>query len=363
MFTYQNELISHVVKETPKTIAGLIIASLMFLYLNKEYAPLNILLTWTLLQTLFIYLRYANANNLKNSLEQNNKVQLYKHTKILLGSLVYSTLVWNFAFFITIFYTQENFEFIAFIMTVGITTASVVSLSAMYALFMIYFILMFTPMILFMFYLGGNEHLTLLMYTAIFIPTILVLSRSVHNYIINSTKTNKLLKQKIGELHQLSITDPLTNLYNRRYFFEITKNVLQLSKRNNTSDAFLMIDIDFFKKINDTHGHQAGDFILKNLSKYLKSFVRSSDILARLGGEEFGLFLHNISVNDARRIAQNICSSISQEKFLYNNISIQITLSIGLATFKEKIGTIDTLYEEADQNLYLAKTTGRNRVV
>jgi len=363
MFTYHHQLIHHVVKETPKTIIGLIVITAMFLFLNKDNIPSGILVFWFFLQTAFIYIRSTNAQNLKKHLEKNDLVQIQKHTKTLVISVVFSTMIWNFAFFSSIFYGEKNYEFIAFMMAMGITTASVVSLSAMYSLFMLYFILMFLPMILYMFYLGEYEYTTILMYSAVFIPTILVLARSFHNYIIDSSKTHKLLEEKVNELHQLSITDPLTKLYNRRYFFEITQNMIELSKRNKTIDSLLMIDIDFFKKINDTYGHKAGDFILQSLADHLRSLTRGTDVLARIGGEEFALFLNNSSYEDSKKIAQKICDSTSKKKFVYNDTVHNVTLSIGLSSINDELKTIDELYEESDKNLYIAKTNGRNMVV
>lgn len=363
MCNYHFKLVEHMVSSTPKTIVGLFLLSGMFLIAYSDFIPYNILLIWVILQAIFIFIRYLNTKNLEKYLALKDEVKVKKHVKILLVSIIYSAFVWNFAFIASIIYSPKDYEFISFAMMMGILTAGVISLSSMYRVFVIYFILMISPLTVTMFYFGGHGHYTILLFVSIYIPTILILAKSVNKSIVDASNVNDLLELKVNELKQLSVTDFLTNLYNRRYFFETAKKIIELSKREEIEVSLLMIDIDYFKKINDTYGHQIGDVVLVEMTKYINSMTRVSDIFARIGGEEFALLLYNTSLENAKEIAQKICKSIDEKIFSHNEIVIDVTVSIGFSTLGEEIGTLEELYKDADSNLYQAKENGRNRVV
>lgn len=154
--------------------------------------------------------------------------------------------------------------------------------------------------------------------------------------------------------------DELTNIYNRRYFFEISKELIALAAREQQAVSLIMLDIDYFKKINDTYGHQTGDFILRDLVKEIN--MRKSDVFARVGGEEFTILLSDTSLNGATIIAEKIRKTIENKSFTYNTISINLTISIGISELNEENTTIEDLYKKADKQLYIAKKNGRNRV-
>ena len=124
-----------------------------------------------------------------------------------------------------------------------------------------------------------------------------------------------------------------------------------------------MIDIDFFKKFNDTYGHQAGDAVLKNVAATLKKSVRNTDIVCRYGGEEMTIILRDISHEDALKMAQKVCNTIAEKKFqLTPELQCHVTISLGVATYPENGSTPTELIEYADQQLYKAKENGRNQV-
>lgn len=122
-----------------------------------------------------------------------------------------------------------------------------------------------------------------------------------------------------------------------------------------------MLDIDYFKKINDTYGHQAGDFVLINLVKEITSVMRESDTFARIGGEEFTVLLDNTSLDGAKIIAEKIRVMIENKHFIYNKATIDVTISIGISELNAQNASIDDLYKQADKQLYIAKQNGRNR--
>jgi diguanylate cyclase len=158
-------------------------------------------------------------------------------------------------------------------------------------------------------------------------------------------------------LVELSFTDKLTGLKNRRYLQEKLEEQIAEYHRGRVPFSLCILDIDHFKKVNDTYGHQMGDYVLEKLASILKSQSRKEDIVARYGGEEFILLLPNIDTLESRSIAENLRQFIASPTWEID----RITVSIGIATFAAT-DTDVTLLEKADQALYASKEQGRNRV-
>lgn len=171
--------------------------------------------------------------------------------------------------------------------------------------------------------------------------------------------TQKELEKK---LEKLALYDALTGLYNRGKFDEILKDELIRAQRYKRSISLLMLDIDFFKKVNDTYGHQAGDEVLKNIAYIISSAIRNSDYAARYGGEEFTVILPETNLTRAIELAERIRVTIEQKKFkISENDTIQLTISIGIGSCSKEISP-ELLIKSADSALYKAKENGRNRV-
>ncbi|HDS3853052.1 TPA: diguanylate cyclase [Legionella pneumophila] len=165
-------------------------------------------------------------------------------------------------------------------------------------------------------------------------------------------------------LRYQSIRDPLTGLYNRRYLEDFLFKQLHQAERTKASFAILMLDLDHFKKINDTFGHDAGDLVLKELGQILNSDVRLGDIAARYGGEEFVLLLYDIDAQAAKMKAENLRSAISNLQVKYGAQPVgQITASIGISIYPDDAKSPTELIEAADKALYQAKSKGRNKVI
>lgn len=160
-----------------------------------------------------------------------------------------------------------------------------------------------------------------------------------------------------------SSTDGLTGLNNVRKFDQLFNDLLKNVEAKNEKLSLLYIDIDFFKKVNDTYGHQEGDVVLKALGEILKSSVRSFDIVSRNGGEEFTVILLDCSLDRSVEISEKIRMNVEEYKFKLNSSQhINITVSIGLATYSETTNQLSRLIEDADKALYHAKRNGRNKV-
>ncbi|MBI4404956.1 MAG: GGDEF domain-containing protein [Deltaproteobacteria bacterium] len=158
--------------------------------------------------------------------------------------------------------------------------------------------------------------------------------------------------------------DSLTQLYNKKYLIDTLSKEFSFSKRNGQALSLMMIDLDHFKKINDTFGHIAGDLVLKSVGQYLIKHLRLENIAARYGGEEFAVILRNVNSDQALFIAERLRKAIESEKISYRGKDIEVTVSIGIATLENKnFETIEDLIQRADDYLYEAKEKGRNRTI
>lgn len=153
--------------------------------------------------------------------------------------------------------------------------------------------------------------------------------------------------------------DGLSGLLNRRSWYEKSQKIFEL--KDNVS--FFMLDIDFFKKINDTYGHDTGDAVIKKISDILLEQTREHDIVGRLGGEEFGVLLINSDIEEVMKVAQRIRKAVEKEIIYHNNHSINVTISMGISIKNKDTKNFKEFIKSADLNLYKAKETGRNKVV
>ena len=171
------------------------------------------------------------------------------------------------------------------------------------------------------------------------------------------------LREKNALLARLAVTDELTGLHNRRHFFEAVKEQMALGLRHGFKMACLLIDADYFKRINDTYGHVAGDEVLRKLGELLFSCKREGEILARFGGEEFIMCLFNTDSERSRLAAERFRRLVAEHDFSSISPGLRITVSIGLALFpQDKATSIDDLIRTADKAMYASKTAGRDRV-
>ncbi|HDQ26284.1 MAG TPA: GGDEF domain-containing protein [bacterium] len=165
------------------------------------------------------------------------------------------------------------------------------------------------------------------------------------------------------EVEKMSVTDGLTGLYVHRYFQEKLENEIKRAARYGGNMAIVMCDIDFFKTINDTHGHLAGDQILKSMAMILKNNTTAVDTVARYGGEEFIIIMPDTDKDAAHARAVKIRKAVEAHDFRYKELHIKVTISMGVAVYPGDAITRRTLVEKADKALYKAKEAGRNRVV
>lgn len=192
----------------------------------------------------------------------------------------------------------------------------------------------------------------------------------------NIKEENQIQSKKLQEYHEeirklreeLKITkkeadqDFLTNLPNRRRFFRALEDFLKDFKEKGYIFSLILLDVDNFKKINDTYGHPVGDLVLKDISAVLRFYLRANTIAGRIGGEEFGIILPGVDIETAKKVAERLRQIFETRKVHTNGDIINYTVSLGVTQVKEG-DTVDTIYQRADEALYEAKKTGKNKVV
>ncbi|MDI6796227.1 MAG: diguanylate cyclase [Desulfatibacillaceae bacterium] len=172
------------------------------------------------------------------------------------------------------------------------------------------------------------------------------------------------LQEKNRQLQELANRDGLTGLFNHRYFQEALSKDFQRAMRYHESLSCVLLDIDFFKKFNDTYGHQTGDVVLKTLGGIIEDSLRDTDLAARYGGEEFALVLYHTPAPAAYMVADRLRQSVENHEFVHDDLVLKVTISVGVATFPHPdIPDHKTLVECADKALYRAKEAGRNQVI
>jgi len=165
-------------------------------------------------------------------------------------------------------------------------------------------------------------------------------------------------------LRNMAVKDGLTRIYNKRYFMESLGKEFEFHRRKQGGLSIIMFDIDFFKQVNDTYGHPAGDAVLRDLAQLVEREARGYDLFARYGGEEFVLLMRDTSLEAAVGLAERIRVAAEQHAFSYEDTELKITVSLGVYHWdgREEVTQAEALVDAADKQLYRAKKSGRNRV-
>ena len=171
------------------------------------------------------------------------------------------------------------------------------------------------------------------------------------------------LKESEERLRRLSVTDPLTGVFNRRHFFEVAEQEVERARRHGRPTSLLALDIDHFKRINDTHGHAVGDEALRQFADACCGVLRTNDLLGRMGGEEFAVLLPETDLAAARLVAERIRARTAGLTLASGSAAVRVTVSIGVSSCRSGERSVDSMLSCADEALYLAKAAGRNRVI
>jgi diguanylate cyclase (GGDEF)-like protein len=165
------------------------------------------------------------------------------------------------------------------------------------------------------------------------------------------------------QMYESALRDGLTKVFNKKYFTDYLEKEFAFASRHGGPLALIFLDIDFFKKINDSHGHQAGDFVLAELSHMMTTLLRTEDVLARFGGEEFTVLCRGSDLSGAKIVAERIRKAVEERKFSFGGKDIPVTVSLGVVAVPESgITDPNAFLAAADKALYEAKRSGRNQV-
>ncbi|WP_372995007.1 diguanylate cyclase [Marinobacter sp.] len=190
--------------------------------------------------------------------------------------------------------------------------------------------------------------------------------RLVRLEIATDITDRKEMELALQEAHEkaraAALEDDLTGLHNRRAFFELGNQLLKQSRRNRSALAIIMFDLDHFKQINDNHGHEAGDEVLRQIGQILASKVREADIAARIGGEEFAILLSEADVADASELAERLLGLMRETPVRFREAGILATASFGVSALRTEEQNLETLLARADEAMYESKALGRSRV-
>jgi len=164
-------------------------------------------------------------------------------------------------------------------------------------------------------------------------------------------------------IYEMALFDPVTQAHTKRYFLDRIQHEFSHYGRRSQPLSLIMYDLDHFKKVNDTYGHPAGDFILQKVSEATRGLVRKEDLFARYGGEEFTILMRDTNEKDAHNLAERVRKIIEEAKFTFEDQHIPITISVGVACFnKDNFSSPEDLVKAADKGLYHSKNSGRNCV-
>jgi diguanylate cyclase (GGDEF)-like protein len=206
-----------------------------------------------------------------------------------------------------------------------------------------------------------NESLFLLL---LFTSTLVITGLTLSAVVQERSRTLNELRSALRNLHTQAVTDPLTRLLNRRYLSEFLPREVIRARRKGDSLAVLMIDLDHFKRFNDSFGHDAGDLVLKEVAQLLMAHIRGSDIACRYGGEEFVLVLPDTTLEGARRRAEEIGAAVRELKLSLRGKPLgPTTVSIGVGLLPDHVASPEALIRVADEAMYGAKKAGRDRAV
>ncbi|MFI3300191.1 MAG: GGDEF domain-containing protein [Candidatus Gastranaerophilales bacterium] len=179
----------------------------------------------------------------------------------------------------------------------------------------------------------------------------------------NKTEVLYKINQMYSQTKQLTLTDSLTGLYNRRHFDTTLSREFSRAKRYNSQLSLAIIDVDFFKNVNDNYGHSTGDFVLKEIAYKLLNAFRLSDFVFRYGGEEFAIIFPETSLSDAKIPLERLRKCIENTEFKNSKGVIKLTISIGVGEVDEFITNVYDFFDSVDEKLYEAKENGRNKIV
>lgn len=360
----QAERLAQILQINGKTLVANTLLAMVLAYMLRGVISPHILWTW-LVAIILVNLVRGVAGHYWASYTQVEPATVFNRLKQFRFGVLLSGLLWSLVGLLMFTSLELQYKMLAIYCLAGLSSGAAVSYAIDRYSAYIYISLILVPMLIGM-YLSGNEiFIAMGVSGTLYIIFMAASIQSMHNRLTERIKLSIEAVERENEIKKLAFYDPLTNLPNRRLLIDRLEHALTLSARTGKRGAILFLDIDHFKKLNDTLGHDMGDLLLKQLSDRLLNCLRESDSVARLGGDEFVVMIeglsesYHIALTQVELVCKQIISTLNLP-YLLNHQEFQCSSSIGVAMFGEHGTTHEDLLKHADTAMYQAKKAGRN---
>ena len=336
-----------------------VVAALIYTSIMWSQADNKILLSWLGLVGIVSIIRIT----LFVSYTKKNPIgdEILKWEKPYFITLMFAYMTWGFGMAFVSYNLSFLNQTITIFMLVGIAGSALSTYSAIRYLSVAGLLVILMPMVIVFIFTGGDIQLLLALGTFIFMIAGIRSSKIYSNSLHYSFMLTHALSKAKEDAEKLASIDMLTGINNRRAFTDLAKAQVEYCKRHEHPVSAIILDADKFKNINDTHGHAAGDVALQHLSQILQNLTRASDIIGRIGGEEFAILLASTDVKDATIVAEKLKDWIADNPVHIGDEYFFMTISVGVTS--DDSYNLETLLKHADQAMYKAKRAGRNQVV
>lgn len=364
--TIQHSLLEQLFAANKRTLVTSAFVAIILAYVERNSLPRHLVIAWLSVILVINLIRYLITNHHQHHVSHDIKVTQRRLAQFRVGVMV-SGLVWGGTS--VLIYPHNDLQhqmFIIFVLT-GLVSGAIVSYSVDLVSAVSFTMMLLTPMLIRLLLEREEIAFTMAISGILFLVFMLLSIRNINRNFLENIKLRHDAVEREDEIKQLAFYDQLTNLPNRRLLLDRLEQALTVSARSGRRGALLFLDLDYFKMLNDTLGHDMGDLLLKKVAERLLSCVRESDTVARLGGDEFVVMLEDLSedVGEATKQAGKVADLIIETlniPYMLNTLEHNSTPSIGIALFGEHGSSHEELLKHADIAMYQAKKAGRNVV-
>lgn len=321
----------------------------------RGHADPTTLNVWLAANILAGGLRILLFHEFKTSVRQGDALQKWERPFFL--TLLFPVLLWGVGGVVLASMSPPGHQLVIYFMLITLASGAVSAYYPLRYIVLTVISIELLPMTLYFLAANSGLHTTAAITCALFLASSYRSTRLHVATLDENYQLNKQLRASNAEVSKIAKTDYLTGIMNRRSFVEAAEAQLRYCKRYRLPSSLLVVDLDFFKKINDSYGHMTGDEVLKLAAAAIRRHIRESDICARLGGEEFAVFLPHTDLNGAMVVAEHVRAAIENVRLMVSGEPIAVSASIGVTSGSM---ALEAMIEAADAALYTAKSEGRN---
>ncbi len=364
--TVQQSLLEQLFAANRRTLVSSAFIAIILAYVERNSLPPRLVIAWLSVVLTINLVRYVITSYHQHHISQDIKITYRRLGQFRIGVMT-SGIVWGVTSVLIYPYNDLQHQmFIIFILT-GLVSAAIVSYSIDLVSAISYTLMLLIPMLVRLLLERSEISLSMAISGVLFLFFMLLSIRNINRNFLENIKLRNDAVESESEIKQLAFYDQLTNLPNRRLLLDRLDHALAVSARSGRRGALLFLDLDHFKMLNDTLGHDMGDLLLKKVAERLLRCVRESDTVARLGGDEFVVMLEDLSeyVGEAAKQVEKVADLIIETlniPYMLNTLEHSSTPSIGIALFGDHGSSHEELLKHADIAMYQAKRAGRNVV-